>query len=281
MSIIKKYEKFVTYWVSEKDKGQSHAINKGLEICTGEIFNWLNSDDWYEPGTLFAVADAFNLGKSVQFVSGFENHIMMNGDVSLHKGTFLKNTLEETIECCEVAQPSTFFRLSGVKSVGGVSNDLHYIMDGYMWVKLLLSYGQEGFVKLNKVLVNFRLHENSKTTSNSLVDNFLIERSSIIIGIQNSIGLPNNIINFYKDNIYYNKHILNIDFQFLFNKKIISKQKLSTYFIKKYIDKKILNNQLGSALSGLSFLLRRGDVGSYFLKSILKLINKKIIYLLK
>ena len=45
IEIIKKYEKWVSYWVSEKDTGQSNAINKGLERCTGEFFNWINSDD--------------------------------------------------------------------------------------------------------------------------------------------------------------------------------------------------------------------------------------------
>lgn len=52
VAIIKKYEKYISYWISEKDKGQSEAINKGLKIATGEIFNWLNSDDYYAPGTL-------------------------------------------------------------------------------------------------------------------------------------------------------------------------------------------------------------------------------------
>ena len=110
VNIIKKYEPWITYWVSEPDRGQSHAINKGIEKCTGHIFNWLNSDDWYEPNTLFDVASGFNSDKSIQFVSGYENHVMLNGDTSIHDGTFLKKTLPETIECCEVAQPSTFFR---------------------------------------------------------------------------------------------------------------------------------------------------------------------------
>jgi glycosyltransferase involved in cell wall biosynthesis len=47
VEIIKKYEKHLAYWESEPDQGQSHAINKGFERATGEIFGWLNSDDWY------------------------------------------------------------------------------------------------------------------------------------------------------------------------------------------------------------------------------------------
>ena len=50
VEIIKKYEPWLTYWVSEKDRGQAHAINKGLERCTGEILAYINSDDYYYPG---------------------------------------------------------------------------------------------------------------------------------------------------------------------------------------------------------------------------------------
>ena len=60
VDIIKKYEKHLAYWVSEKDKGQTNAINKGLKIATGDIVNWLNSDDYYEPDALHKVADAFD-----------------------------------------------------------------------------------------------------------------------------------------------------------------------------------------------------------------------------
>src|SRR5688500_3818909 len=52
LSVIKKYEKYISYWISEKDKGQSEAINKGFKKATGDVVNWLNSDDYYEPGVL-------------------------------------------------------------------------------------------------------------------------------------------------------------------------------------------------------------------------------------
>src|SRR6056297_3391010 len=60
LNIIKKYEKHLDYWISEPDRGQSHAINKGLNYCSGQIFNWINSDDYLEPGALFKVAEAWN-----------------------------------------------------------------------------------------------------------------------------------------------------------------------------------------------------------------------------
>jgi glycosyltransferase involved in cell wall biosynthesis len=52
VDIIKRYTEHFDWWVSEKDRGQSHAINKGLERATGDIVTWLNSDDFFYPGAL-------------------------------------------------------------------------------------------------------------------------------------------------------------------------------------------------------------------------------------
>src|SRR5690554_6525455 len=59
LEVIKKYEKHLHYCVSEPDRGQSHAINKGLKRATGDIINWINSDDYLEPGALKTIAEAF------------------------------------------------------------------------------------------------------------------------------------------------------------------------------------------------------------------------------
>ena len=71
IGIIKKYESRITYWVSKLVRCQSHAINKGLNKCTGNIFNWLNSDDWYMPGVLFKATNAFINNRTGLFVSGY------------------------------------------------------------------------------------------------------------------------------------------------------------------------------------------------------------------
>src|SRR5882672_3579012 len=56
VDIIKKYEKHLKYWVSEQDRGQSNAINKGFSHATGDLLAWLNSDDYYMPGALWTLA---------------------------------------------------------------------------------------------------------------------------------------------------------------------------------------------------------------------------------
>lgn len=60
VDIIKKYEKYLSYWVSEKDKGQSDAINKGFKKSTGDILAWQNSDDIYLLGTLSKVSKLYS-----------------------------------------------------------------------------------------------------------------------------------------------------------------------------------------------------------------------------
>ena len=63
VEIIKKYESQLTHWESEKDRGQAHALNKGFAMATGTIYGWINSDDFYLPGTLSFVAEQFDPSK--------------------------------------------------------------------------------------------------------------------------------------------------------------------------------------------------------------------------
>src|SRR5215467_7735563 len=70
VSIIRRYEDKLAYWKSEKDRGQVHAINKGLEKATGDIVAFINSDDVYLPGALAAVADYFERQPAAEWICG-------------------------------------------------------------------------------------------------------------------------------------------------------------------------------------------------------------------
>jgi len=70
VEIIKKYEKHLAYWVSEKDKGQSEAINKGFRKATGDIVCWINSDDFFMPGSLLKVGERFAKDNSLDLLNG-------------------------------------------------------------------------------------------------------------------------------------------------------------------------------------------------------------------
>ena len=73
VEIIKKYSDKISYWISEPDKGQSDALIKGLEKCTGDIFNWINSDDYFEENSFFNIAQYFIDHPSIAMLSGFCN----------------------------------------------------------------------------------------------------------------------------------------------------------------------------------------------------------------
>ncbi|MFC4261268.1 glycosyltransferase family 2 protein [Ferruginibacter yonginensis] len=166
VQIIEKYAAHITYWVSEPDKGQSDAINKGLAHCTGTIFNWINSDDYLEPGALFAIAHAFMQHPQALQVSGycriFEEGT--NATMQLHRCMLFADTATTIVEQ-RINQPGAFYQLAVVKALGGVNTQLHYVMDLALWLRFLCAYGQERIVLIDDTIAHFRVHPNSKTAS--------------------------------------------------------------------------------------------------------------------
>lgn len=190
VEIIKKYEKHLKYWISEKDRGQSHAINKGLAQATGELFNWINSDDYLEPNTLFEIAKVFT--KQVTAICGFcrtFDDLKPNDDV--YTQMTIHETLEKTLVFRDVTQPSTFLNLELVKKVGGVNEKLHYGMDFELWIKILFLKGQENIVKIDAILAHFRLQDNSKSVNDN--KKFRDEEYALYISIGEQI-IPNSLI---------------------------------------------------------------------------------------
>jgi glycosyltransferase involved in cell wall biosynthesis len=276
LEILRKYEKWITFWVSEPDKGQSHAINKGLRSCTGDIFNWLNSDDWYTPGTFYEVAKKFSQNPKIEVVSGFEIHVVESGKKEFFGGTFLCDQLEQTIEICQIAQPSTFFRLDVFKEIAPIPEDLHYLMDAEIWVRYLLLKGQNHFLKVAKPLVYFRLHKDSKTVNNSLIDNFLYERSSIIMDILFSVGLPKEIIDYWKTKVLKTSITYKLNRNWRINGNVTNLRKLRIYFIKKYITLQFMDGNIQRAYFGVKLLLDNKAYDKFLLKNICKLIIFKL-----
>jgi glycosyltransferase involved in cell wall biosynthesis len=164
VEIIKKYQKHLHYWVSEKDSGQSEAINKGLKIAGGEIINWLNSDDYYTANALKTVAEHFE-DESVLVVSG-RSDIWKNEKILVQSsGTDIYSTVEKTIGWARIDQPETFFRNTAVEKMGLLNIQLHYVMDREWWIRYLMYFGTHNIKKTDSILVNFRIHEHSKTNS--------------------------------------------------------------------------------------------------------------------
>lgn len=163
VEIINKYSKWIKYWISEKDKGQSEAINKGMAKCEGTIFNWINSDDYYYPDCFKNLAESFSSDR-VFVVAGNYRFFDDKGEMEDRIIEFsLRDTIEATIADVIVNQPSTFFRLDIIKSLGKIDEKLQYVMDQDIFKKYLFKYGQDNIKVIDKDLSHFRFHSKSKT----------------------------------------------------------------------------------------------------------------------
>ena len=164
VSIIKKYEKYLTHWVSEKDKGQSDAINKGIRKFTGDLFNWLNSDDFLEKEALSKLANAYheNPGKKV-FVFGLSN--LIEGE----KIPFTKSNhpSQPLLYYCEpvIKQQSTFYHRDAIEKFGTANIHLHYCMDYEWWLKFMFLFGTDAIYTSEELISVFRHHADSKTST--------------------------------------------------------------------------------------------------------------------
>lgn len=166
VEIIKRYEKYLSYWVSEKDKGQSHAINKGFAKASGEIINWLNSDDFYEPNCFSIISERFK-EDTIQIVSGRSNVLKGKKILYQTRGVDLYPNEIKTMAYARIDQPETFIRKSVLDKIGNINEHFHYLMDREWWLRYLLNYGSSHVQSIDDVLVNFRLHEDSKTVTAS------------------------------------------------------------------------------------------------------------------
>jgi glycosyltransferase involved in cell wall biosynthesis len=153
----------ITYrWVSEKDKGQSDAIQKGFAIARGDILAWLNSDDTYLPNALQIATRAFH-DERVAVIYGRSEFTDENGNVVGHYRTEPFDS-ERLAVFNFIAQPSVFFRRATFERVGGIEPSLHYVMDFDLWIRMSREHR---FVYVQELLSTFRLHDESKTVSRS------------------------------------------------------------------------------------------------------------------
>lgn len=178
VEVIKKYEDRLDYWESQSDEGQSHAINKGLARASGEIVNWLNSDDYYEPGSLHSVAESFT-DPGVKVVCGRSRIVSADGRLLHHSnGTDVyPDDLARTIGWARIDQPETFFRKVAMEEIGPLNQELKYVMDKDWWIRFLIRFGMEGIHSTDHCLVNFRLHDQSKTGSQQ--EGFISESNAL------------------------------------------------------------------------------------------------------
>ena len=164
VEIIRKYEKFLSGWVSEKDRGQSHAINKGMaRLRRAQWVNWLNSDDILLPGALEAIGRWAQGKPEAVAVVGRGVLVFERGGSPLWRGPRddLDGTTVRQWRTYGFYQSACFFSKSAFDQVGGLTEALFYAMDVELWVKL----GEIGtFDKLKDPLAQILVHDQAKTS---------------------------------------------------------------------------------------------------------------------
>ena len=190
VEIIKKYEQHLAYWISESDKGQTDAINKGFAKCTGEIFNWINSDDYYEAAVFFKLAQLFANNPSVNVVCGREWGFKDDhpSDKILHLGSVIGKNVFETIRIGIIDQPCTFFKRDKIQHAFPLDVSLKYVMDRQMWWSYLLKYGQDNILKTAEIFTWFRLHSQSKSIGEA--DQFEAEFDRLKLTLFRQLNAP-------------------------------------------------------------------------------------------
>jgi glycosyltransferase involved in cell wall biosynthesis len=178
IEIIKKYEPWLAGWVSEKDGGQSHAINKGLSQATGEWLGWLNSDDCLAPYALFNLLKTAH-DTQASFVYGACIQFGMTPKVKPFPCMRMPGPRAFDLETLRMVdlidQPTTLWRREVYEQCGPLAEDFRYVFDWDYFIRC--AQQTEGSVCPRPVAV-YRLHESNKSTEwNPKRDGELVEIS--------------------------------------------------------------------------------------------------------
>lgn len=164
IEVIKKYEETLAYWVSEKDKGQTHAVNKGIAQTHGGIIGWINSDDIYLGQCFLQVKKYFELHPSIDII--FSDYLFIdenNHILKVRKEIPFNYNVYLWTQDCYHANCAGFFRRRVFEKVGELDESLTYGMDYEFYLRCAqagLKFGHHrGFWGA------YRLHGQSKSMS--------------------------------------------------------------------------------------------------------------------
>lgn len=166
IEIIRKYSDQLSYWVSQPDKGQADAINRGFDHASGQIYSWLNSDDTYEPNTLRTIARIFNADPNVRFVYG-EGWYIDEEDKRIRPCKFVRHTFPYNylVNKDPILQQAAFWRSDLWTETGILDINLNWVFD---WDWFIRAYQNTNFYYNPQFLSNYRVHSDAKTRSGNI-----------------------------------------------------------------------------------------------------------------
>ncbi len=158
--IIQSYAPRLAYWVSERDQGQTDAINKGFSRAKGEIFAWLNSDDTYEADAVERAVDCFKENPGAGLVYGDAKFIDQDDKITGHFPAAQTSYKKLRQGYVHIPQQAAFFRASVWQEVGPLDPTFYFAMDYDLWVRISK---KAELIYHPQVWANFRIHEAAKT----------------------------------------------------------------------------------------------------------------------
>lgn len=176
-------------WISEKDSGQTEALNKGFRRVTGDIIGWINSDDTYLPGAFNKVMECFACNPDVDWVYGNAYWIDKNGNVM---GIYEAKDFDLSrlaYEGMYIPQPTVFVKRELLNSIGCLDEKIYTTMD-YDYCLRLGAVGRAKYIP--EVLAARRLHEDTKTAQSRSV--FYYDAIACLNKFFENKGLPDNIL---------------------------------------------------------------------------------------
>jgi hypothetical protein len=160
-AIIERYAPWLAGWTSGPDGGQANALRQGFARATGDVLAWLNSDDVYLPGAVWAAVAELQRRPEAVMVYGDANEIerdsTLRGPARQVRAVDFQSLLSDGNS---VAQPAAFFRRAAYEAVGGLDPQLHWSMDYDLWIKLA---ARGRLVHLPQPLAQMRIYPEAKT----------------------------------------------------------------------------------------------------------------------
>lgn len=163
VDVIRRYEDRIAYWVSEGDRGQAHAVNKGFAVATGDIFGWQNSDDVYLPGAFRKVASEIAARPEAEVYFGHIRFLDEDGVAVDENRAVPVRMFNLLYDGSLVRNQAAFFRRSVWETVGGLDENFRFCMDRDFFLRAA-HLGTDFFV-VREFLGAFRVHGESKTST--------------------------------------------------------------------------------------------------------------------
>jgi len=183
LEVLDKYHHLI--WISEKDKGQSDALNKGLDMATGDVIGWLNADDYYCPDAFNKISKIFNTNHNVRWIVGnlYNKYEIINKLESL---PFIETNYKNLKSDCDILRTqATFFRKDLIAETGKFNTNLYMSMDFDLWLKMAKISSP---YNLKEYLCVFRVHIDQKTTPKNYIRQykelfFILLKEKALIGL--------------------------------------------------------------------------------------------------